>query len=580
MRTAFLARAALAALVVLVPAAAMPQTPQQPPALALPPQLNLDLGGGPNDRSGASARTLFQQTQGTVNGMLGAVGRPSGLATLDTQGQIPIAQIPAVGVLPSATTKLTVGNITGTTIYLGYYITDRTCQVDQTANINAALALAPAGAEVVLPPGCIRTSNTILVQGLWLRGSGRGSTATELRYSIATGAAAKMMGDGARVSDILFTNPVSNSTAVAVQLADGLQNPRGQMVDHVRAVGFQDQLDVQSGEFWSATYLDFYNATRYGVRIRNGVHPDSGDGVIAASTIYADAPIGDTAIRIESGGGLKVIATKTLQFNHSLVLAVADGANTSILMVDGSNSFENPYSSEAVHLGRIEGGTTGLYGHINIQAQLTGAVGVYPGVENVVLGTLTRNAPYGIVIQGGDNINVLPGTTFKGVDQALVIQDPATNVNVGNFLCGGCRIKILDQRTSGTGRIDIDEVRPLNLPAPFSSAAFTVPFEVQLAPARGLLLHVEVEGLMSNAGPVNTVADVLFSHNGNGVLAPVPVHPQVDSAIPIKLQYDTTSVPGSVRVGIRVPSAYTTSTMFGSVTLKADGRVNSLKVLQ
>lgn len=486
---------------------------------------------------------------------------------------------PASGAPPNSLARSVFEALRGSTFYLRPFLSDLTCAVDQTSNVAVALALAPVGAEIVAPPGCIAAADTTTVTSRHLRGVGRSAGGTEWRYGSASGAAVKLMGDGARVSGILFTNPVSNTQATAVQIADGITNPRGVMVDHIRAIGFRDQLDVQSGEWWSASHLDFYNAVRYGVRIRNGVHGDSGDGVIHASTIYADSPIGDTAIRLESGGGLKITATKTLQFNKSLVLAVADGVNTSILMVDGSNSFENPRSGEAVRLGRIEGGTTGIYGHINISAQLTGAVGVYPGVENVRLAPLTRDTLFGVIIQGGDNITVASGTMLLRVDQGLIIQDPATNVLVAEFSCPGCRIKISDQRAAGAGRIALNEVRPLSLPAPNTSTAYVPLYEVEVPPYRGARLNVEVEGLLQGAGAVNTLLDVLAYHNGTTIPAPATVSNVQGGQAPVDIQFDTSTTPGKIRVGARVNSAYATSTLSGSMTLRVDGRVGSFRAL-
>lgn len=80
---------ALVALGLVTPA--LPQTAPQP--------IQLNLGGGPNDRSGAPARTLFQQLQGGVNGVIGSRGTPNGFAGLDANGLVPVAQLPLIGAL-------------------------------------------------------------------------------------------------------------------------------------------------------------------------------------------------------------------------------------------------------------------------------------------------------------------------------------------------------------------------------------------------------------------------------------------------------------------------------------------------
>lgn len=93
----------LFALALVAGLSAMPAAAQSPPQ---PVQLNL--GGGPNDRSGAPTRTLFQQLQGGVNNIVGARGNPNGLAGLDSNGRVPAAQLPFIDAITATDCGLNV----------------------------------------------------------------------------------------------------------------------------------------------------------------------------------------------------------------------------------------------------------------------------------------------------------------------------------------------------------------------------------------------------------------------------------------------------------------------------------------
>lgn len=92
----------LLSIALLAVAAAGPAFPQavSPAAPPVAP-LQLNLGNTPNDRSGAPARTLFNQIQTGVNGVINGMGRPGGTATLDQGGHVPLSQVPANIALPT-----------------------------------------------------------------------------------------------------------------------------------------------------------------------------------------------------------------------------------------------------------------------------------------------------------------------------------------------------------------------------------------------------------------------------------------------------------------------------------------------
>lgn len=460
----------------------------------------------------------------------------------------------------------------GTTFAAGY-LTDLTCSAPQTERLRAAIADTVPGGRTVLPPGCILIDDTISFTSSVIEGVSQSrAVGTEIRFtSSAEIAAFTLMGPGARLTGVRITCTANRliSRARGIQLSDGKENPRGQRIDNVSLTDCYDQIDIRSGEFWSANNLDLYRARRWGFRIRNETHPDSGDGIISDSKIYTDVVAGGAAaIRLESGGGLKISTTKTLQFDRSFDLAVADEAHTSVLHISDSNSFENPVTGEAIRLGRIEGGTTGSYKNIIVAAQLTGALGVHPGVSNVTIATNTSNVPYGVIVQGGDNINVTPATTLSGVEHGLVIQDPATNVTVGQFACSACAQTIEDNRTDGEGAISRTETRKINLP---QSRSLKNLFRVDIKTFSGAKIELLTSGIIQGVGAVNSITAHLATRaNGSVTMTQIST---TDGGAAVDFRFDVSSIIGSVIVGIRPNLSVGGGNFTGIVTIKIDGRI-------
>ncbi|KQU30251.1 hypothetical protein ASG63_17425 [Methylobacterium sp. Leaf94] len=468
------------------------------------------------------------------------------------------------------------------TVFASTYLTDLTCATDQSDNVTTAAAAVPAGGRLVFPAGCVRIGSTVTNTSQFWEGAGRAEAGgTEFRYTNASGPAVKLMGGGARFSNFRMTHTVDPTVtaAVAIQMADGIQNPRGQMVDHVAIRDFRDQVDIQSGEFWSFTHFDLYRAKRYGMRIRNGFNVDSGDGSIVAGTIYTDLVAGgDAAIRHESGGGLKVSATKILQFARGVDLAIANDSETSDLFLDDSVSIEGQYDT-AVSLGRISPTGNGKFYNIRINAQIAAtpvSVAVHAGISNAVIGPIVRSTGYGVIIDGGDNITVPDGTVMEQVGSAAVaVNDPATNVSVGKVNCTTCVAITNDNRNTGAGPMTRYETLPINLP---QSTSYKDIAQIDIPPLRGARISVQVEGVLQTVGNVNRFIDTLASNTGSAVSIPASL---VDSSIgsQVDLRFDVGTVPGSVRIGVRPNAAAGGGNLQGSITIRVDGKTTRFKLL-
>lgn len=464
----------------------------------------------------------------------------------------------------------------GTTIAANY-LTDTACGSLQTAQLLAAEAATPPGGRVLLPPGCILIDQTYVTRSRVLEGVGASRAfGTEIRYAAPSGPAINLLGPGARATGLRITCTADRdtSTATAIQLSDGVENPRSQRLDNIAVTDCLDQVDVRSGEMWTADRMDLYRAKRWGFRIRNGFHPDSGDGSISNSLIYTDVIAGGkAAVRLESGGGLKMTGNKTLQFERCFDLAVADGAHTSILQIDSSNSFENPTLGECIRLGRIEGGTTGTYKNITISAQLTGALQIFDGVSNVTVATNTSNVDFGVAVLGGQGINVTAATTLAGLRHGVVIRDPAKDVTVGQFACTDCETTLEDERVTAPSLRRI-ETRTVDLP---QSASFVPLYRLDVPVFQSARVAVSVQGILQGVGAVNTeIAQMVTRHSPGIALTEVS---RTVAGAPVDVQLDLSKA-GAVIVGVRPSADAGGGRLQGAVTVTVDGRIGAFRVLR
>lgn len=113
-------------------------------AQAAPKTLRLNLGAGPNDRSGSPVRTLFQELEDGLNGVVGSIGQPNGVVPLDLNGLIPPRFIPGTvsltTIVPQAFQVHDVDSGTPTSSYASLTV--------QNTPVTAAAILAPQQ-----PPG-------------------------------------------------------------------------------------------------------------------------------------------------------------------------------------------------------------------------------------------------------------------------------------------------------------------------------------------------------------------------------------------------------------------------------------------
>ena len=480
------------------------------------------------------------------------------------------------------------------------------------ANGVATLSVASTGVTGTIVPGQVLSGAGVvpdMIIGAGGTGTGGAGTypLTSVAGPVAVVAQATVSAEGMTAAP----------SAIALQLGEK-QEPDGstavdaasQALDSIRTEGFGTAIDVQSGTFWHISHFDVHGAAQYGIRVRNFNYPDSGDGAIETGTIYSS---GIDGIRYEFGGGLKVGFTKILGGPHAFELAVPDSLtltargsstptvipiNTSDLFIPLGNSFENQTAGTVV-LGC--NGPNGVANPNGVAGKPTGGVfngslfdmqeAAPPGTAALATtGVIVNGCVQGVDIEGGYGgfagaINILGGSYItahpRGIGGSLgygvSIADGVVGVSVPylppvtfNKAMGSGYYNLIDNRSQPDGITDRQDVRVVDVP---QSATATALYAIGIQPFTGARVTVEVEGIISNVGAVNTISDVLLTNTGGGVVAPTVLPTSVNAASSITVSY---AISGStVSIGLIANNGGNASDFTGTFSIKVGGHTSS-----
>lgn len=222
---------------------------------------------------------------------------------------------------------------------------------DDTAAVQAAIDACEAagGGVVYLPAGIyLVTSGLTVTAPVRLLGDGKGdlqaqNAATMLKTASTTIHLLTISSDGCTVEGIGFENTSAAETAgSAIRVTQGDLNRYANF--SVR--GFYDCVNIEDGALWQMDGAYLVGPVRHGLYVRHTDLPDGGDQAVSNCAIYAEDRNASAAVRVESGGGLKVTNTKinslygTGYFADGIDVAVSGSVQTSVLML-ANLSIEN-----------------------------------------------------------------------------------------------------------------------------------------------------------------------------------------------------------------------------------------------
>jgi hypothetical protein len=208
--------------------------------------------------------------------------------------------------------------------------------------------------------------------------------------------------------------------------------------------GFYYGIDLEKSAHVELTGSYIYDNVKYSLIVgRGGAAGDNGDHIISGNTFDEGVATADAAIRIESGGGSKIIGNKIFRHKHAIDLQVADGVSTSILLVEG-NSMEGQ-SEGYIRLGKS--GTTGSYYSTIIDGNQfalisaadkkgidieDGGVTQVTISDNIISGDASGTTATAISATSASQINI-HGNTFQSWDIGVSIGTGITGKSSDNF---------------------------------------------------------------------------------------------------------------------------------------------------
>ena len=235
---------------------------------------------------------------------------------------------------------------------------------DDTAAVTAAIAaLTTAGRGVLyFPAGRYSTTGGFTLSvPCEVRGDGAeafdgSEIVTRVICTSSTAVLFTVSTDQARFSDLALACTAATPSAGSAVLVDSSYIHQRCDFENITVRGFYDNLDVKVGAHWSLRSSLILDPVRYGVRIRNTVNLDAGDWSISETHFNPLTRNATAAIRLESGGGGKVINSKvncsappgTFKFTDGISMAKASGTSTSILLI-ANTSIEN-YTGDGIDL--------------------------------------------------------------------------------------------------------------------------------------------------------------------------------------------------------------------------------------
>lgn len=444
------------------------------------------------------------------------------------------------------------------------------------ANDAAFASMVATGRPIFLSPGTYSVSAPIAmnVSGQQLVGSGRSQTAITIASTTSDLLQIAASHVGVRGIALQRTGgPATAGTGV------NLQSGSDQTIEDNLITGFFDNIKSVNASAYTFRNNVITNDYRYGAYIQNVSSPDTNDGTIDGN-IFDTINGGSAAIHYESGGGLRVVNNKFLSHNYAVDLQVVDGANTGVLLIN-SNSMEGQ-TTASVRLGKA--GTTGLFGRVVITGNeinnpsgdgILFNVGAYDLTVsgNFIGGTAGH---YGVDCTAGCNYAYIGGNQFESIGTAVRISPTSLLINVGENQYRNVAVPVENNIAADTAQAIVNSTYMNNVKVT-SSTTYTNLFQIDMTGYRGCTIGLIIEGIVQGVGQVaRYISSVAHLGGGNCALTNIS---DTSAATAVDVQFDVTTTPGSIIIGVRRNAAAGGTEFDGPVTLTVGSNVRRVRVL-
>jgi hypothetical protein len=396
-----------------------------------------------------------------------------------------------------------------------------------------------------------------------------------------------LTGSYAGLKDLAITSSITTPFSAIGVLLNGANN----YLDGVQITRFYDAVVSNDNAYsWFITRSHIYNSFHAGINITyGGSNADQGDCTLNSTTIEQNlGTTGTAAVLYAAHGGLRVQNCKFLQHDSGVDLVLGTGADTADLLITGS-SMEN----QAVACVRLRtAGSSGSFRNIIITGNEFSALSTGKGLSVTSVAAQQIQA---LIVNGnrftGTSQAGSIGLDFEDVGGAVVDAnaiggfetgikiggDVAQSIVVGRANQYGSEVTypIQDLRTSSTvtGIDYVDKTYRRALPVITSTVTYTNVFQVIMNDTtfHGAMIELTLDGILQSVGSFSRVVRKLLNYEGSGNVTVTAVE-DVAGGQAVTLQFDVSTTPGSVLIGLKKPGGGTA--INGFATLRCEGSVN------
>lgn len=464
------------------------------------------------------------------------------------------------------------------------YGADPTGVADSTTAIQAALNATPTGGCTVwFPPGTYVISSALTVPRTTLL-LGAGRDISIIQSASTTNDGILFNADYCAIQDIKLVNTQGASQSAGSAVVFNSSNFPQVRQCHI---GWYNGVKNVSGFGWTVRDCNIV-PINYGIYQQNPGAPDAGDPTVIGNTISFALASAGSGIRIESGGGMKIVGNKITKGAWSVDLQVADGATTSVLLIN-DNSFEIPGSGN-IRLARS--GTTGVYAKIVIsgnQLNLTGlsapgdSIQIGAGVNmvditgNIIEGTASQTTAVHLK-STSDNVSVWANQLQSHLVGIAV--DVNCDLHLGPNKARAVTTYFSTAQSLNSSLTPLlDHEFRVDLGNITSSVTYSNFFALAWAANRGGTLVVDIAGIVQGKGPYAVHYEKIITRVGSANLTLADMFGPTLAGQAVDVQFDVATTAGTVNVGVRVNAAGGGTAVNGVMQIKVTGNVNNIQQL-